>query len=39
MEGRVRRDIWYMEHWTIWLDLRIVWLTAKSLVKPDEHAY
>ena len=39
MEERVRRDIWYMEHWSIWLDIRIVWLTAKSLFIHDKNAY
>ena len=40
MEGRVKRDIWYMEHWTIWMDIRIIWLTVKSmLVSRDEGAY
>jgi putative colanic acid biosynthesis UDP-glucose lipid carrier transferase len=39
MEGRVRRDIWYMEHWTVWLDIRIIWLTVKSMIIHDEHAY
>lgn len=39
MEGRVKRDIWYMEHWSIWLDIRIIWLTAKTIFVHDEHAY
>ena len=39
MEGRVKRDIWYMEHWSIWLDIRIVWLTIKTIFVHDEHAY
>ena len=39
MEGRVKRDIWYMEHWSIWLDIRIIWLTAKTIFIHDEHAY
>jgi putative colanic acid biosynthesis UDP-glucose lipid carrier transferase len=39
MEGRVKRDIWYMEHWSFWLDLRILWLTGKQIVKKDEQAY
>ena len=39
MEGRVRRDIWYMEHWTIWLDIRIIWLTAKTIFIHDKNAY
>ena len=39
MEGRVKRDIWYMEHWNFWLDIRIIWLTAKTVFIHDEHAY
>ena len=39
MEGRVKRDIWYMEHWSIWLDFRIIWLTAKSIFIHDKNAY
>lgn len=39
MEERVRRDIWYMENWTIWLDVRIVWITIKSIFVNDENAY
>ena len=39
MEGRVKRDIWYMEHWSFWLDLRIIWMTVKNLFKHDEMAY
>ena len=39
MEGRVKRDIWYIEHWSFWLDLRIIWLTVKSIFVHDENAY
>lgn len=39
MEGRVRSDIWYMEHWSIWLDLRIILKTIKSVFVHDKHAY
>lgn len=39
MEGRVKRDIWYMEHWSIWLDIRIIWLTFKSMIIHDKNAY
>ena len=28
IEGRVQHDIWYIEHWTIWLDIRIVFMTV-----------
>jgi putative colanic acid biosynthesis UDP-glucose lipid carrier transferase len=39
MEGRVKRDIWYMENWSIWLDIRIIWITAKTIFIHDKHAY
>ena len=39
MEERVKRDIWYIEHWSIWLDIRIIWLTAKSMFIHDKNAY
>ena len=39
MEGRVKRDIWYMEHWSIWLDIRIIWLTLKTFFVHDKNAY
>lgn len=39
MEERVRRDIWYIENWSLWLDLRIIYLTAKSIIIPDKNAY
>ena len=39
MEGRVKRDIWYMEHWSIWLDIRIIWLTLKTFIIHDKNAY
>ena len=39
MEGRVKRDIWYIEHWSIWLDIRIIWMTAKTVFIHDKNAY
>ena len=38
MEGRVERDIWYIQHWSLWLDLRIIWMTVKTIFKRDERA-
>ena len=39
MEGRVERDIWYMQHWSLWLDIRIIWMTVKTIFKRDKNAY
>ncbi|MBR4644063.1 MAG: exopolysaccharide biosynthesis polyprenyl glycosylphosphotransferase [Bacteroidaceae bacterium] len=39
MEGRVERDIWYIQHWSPWLDIRIIWMTVKTIFKRDENAY
>lgn len=39
MKERVRRDIWYIEHWSIWLDIRIIWMTFKTFFVHDKNAY
>lgn len=39
MEGRVERDIWYIQHWSLWLDARIIWMTLKTFFVHDEKAY
>ena len=39
MEKRVKQDIWYIENWTIWLDLRIIWMTFRTMVVHDKKAY
>lgn len=39
MEERVRRDMWYIDHWSLRLDLRIVFMTVKTIFVHDEMAY
>lgn len=39
MEGRVRCDMWYINHWSLWLDLRIMVMTVKNIFVRDEMAY
>ncbi len=39
MEGRIKKDIWYIEHWSLWLDLKIISMTVWSVISPDKEAY
>lgn len=39
MERRVEADIWYLEHWNILLDLKIMLLTVKCVFKGDDNAF
>ncbi len=39
MEGRVEHDIWYMEHWSLWLDIKIIFLTVFNVFKGEKMAY
>ena len=39
MEGRVQRDIWYIEHWTFILDLYIMYKTVYNVLRGDKEAY
>ncbi|HYE76011.1 MAG TPA: exopolysaccharide biosynthesis polyprenyl glycosylphosphotransferase, partial [Blastocatellia bacterium] len=36
---RIEHDIWYIENWSFWLDLKIILLTINRLIKGDPHAY
>jgi undecaprenyl-phosphate galactose phosphotransferase/putative colanic acid biosynthesis UDP-glucose lipid carrier transferase len=35
MEKRVEHDLWYVEHWSFWLDFKIVLQTAAALMRPQ----
>lgn len=39
MEGRIKKDIWYIEHWSFVLDLYIIFLTIYNGIKGDKKAY
>ena len=39
MEGRVKHDIWYLEHWTWGLDIKIIFMTVYNIIKGEENAY
>ncbi|HEU5290202.1 MAG TPA: exopolysaccharide biosynthesis polyprenyl glycosylphosphotransferase [Cyclobacteriaceae bacterium] len=39
MENRVRMDRYYIENWSFWLDIKIIFLTVVSLIRGSENAY
>lgn len=39
MERRVELDVWYLENWSFWLDLRIVVNTVTNMFGKDKMAY
>ena len=39
MEGRIQKDIWYIENWSMWLDIKIIFKTALTIIFPDKAAY
>ena len=39
MEGRVRRDLWYIENWTFLLDIRIMIKTVTNMFRGEKNAY
>ncbi len=38
MEDRIDYDIWYIENWSLLLDLKIIFLTAFNMFKGDKNA-
>jgi lipopolysaccharide/colanic/teichoic acid biosynthesis glycosyltransferase len=32
---RIQQDLWYIDHWSLWLDLKIVFLTFAQLFRPE----
>lgn len=39
MEGRIIGDIWYIEHWSFWLDLYIIYKTVANAIHGEKNAY
>lgn len=39
LRKRIEHDIWYMENWSLWLDLKVIFLTVYRTVKGDKNAY
>ena len=39
MEGRVKRDVWYLENWSFFLDLKIIFVTIINMFRGEKNAY
>jgi putative colanic acid biosynthesis UDP-glucose lipid carrier transferase len=39
MQSRIDHDLWYIENWSIWLDIKIVIMTVWNMVKGERNAY
>jgi putative colanic acid biosynthesis UDP-glucose lipid carrier transferase len=39
MQNRVEYDIWYIENWSILLDIKIIIKTVINIFKGEENAY
>ncbi|MDR1936886.1 MAG: undecaprenyl-phosphate glucose phosphotransferase [Tannerellaceae bacterium] len=39
MAGRVKRDVWYIENWSFFLDLKIIVVTVFNMFKGERNAY
>lgn len=39
MARRVEADLWYLENWSFWLDVKIVFLTVLNAIKGEENAF
>ena len=39
MEKRVEHDLWYLENWSLLLDIKIAFLTAINTVRGEENAF
>jgi putative colanic acid biosynthesis UDP-glucose lipid carrier transferase len=39
MKKRVEYDLWYMENWSTWLDIKVMFLTVFNTIKGEENAF
>ena len=39
IQQRVSSDLWYLEHWSIWLDIKIMFMTIYKVFAGDKQAY
>ncbi len=34
-EEKFKLDVWYVDHWSLWLDLKILWMTLVSVLRRE----
>ncbi len=39
IKKRVEYDVWYIENWSFWLDIRIILLTIINIFRGNKNAY
>lgn len=39
INNRIEYDLWYLENWSLWLDTRIILMTAFNMAKGEKNAY
>jgi putative colanic acid biosynthesis UDP-glucose lipid carrier transferase len=39
LKMRINKDLWYLENWTLWLDIQILFLTVYYVLKGDKNVY
>ncbi|KIL43748.1 sugar transferase [Jeotgalibacillus campisalis] len=38
-EKKFELDVWYVEHYSLWLDVKIIWMTVMRVVRPKGVSY
>jgi putative colanic acid biosynthesis UDP-glucose lipid carrier transferase len=39
MEERVQKDVFYIENWSFWFDIKLIGMTALTMFIHDKKAY
>lgn len=39
MQKRIEYDLWYIENWTFWLDIQVIFFTIRQMIRGDRLAY
>lgn len=39
IQMRVMKDLWYLENWSLWLDIQILFLTVYHVIKENKNTF